>query len=322
MLTPLVTTSTPLSDALGPPPVVPKVSVHHVLAAGASELVARHGGQLPSSVRLLDVGFGEGDLLLTAHEWFRSRWPDVALTLAGYEVSEQAGTIEGRVEQARARLAAALGGAPADGSERLRVVGETEGIPFESGSFDLVVSNQVVEHVRDLDLLFREIARVLAPGGVSVHFFPARETWIECHVGLPLVHHCRDWDSARAAIRWLSRLGLGRWRRDGGDLEAFSRWWADFFVRYAHYRPGREILARARACGLRASYRYDSYAYRGKLRRLLGRGPSRAFPYRSGRSWFWRPLLHALSRRLGSTTLVLAHPEEDAEPAAGGPIPL
>jgi len=321
MLPLAVTTSPHRSGGPEPPSAVPKVSVGHVLAAGASELVARHGGQLPSPVRLLDVGFGEGDLLLTAHEWFRARWPDVELNLAGYEVSEQAGTIEGRVEQARARLAVALGGAPADGSERLRVVGESDGIPFESGSFDLVVSNQVIEHVRDLDLLFREVARVLAPGGVSIHFFPARETWIECHVGLPLVHRCRDWDSARAAIRELSRLGLGRWRRDGGDLDAFSRWWADFFVRYAHYRPGREILARARACGLRASFRYDGYAYRDKLRRLLGRGPSRAFPYRRGRSWFWRPLLHALSRRLGSTTLVLAHLEEDVEAAPGGQAP-
>jgi SAM-dependent methyltransferase len=291
----------------GPVAPAPKVSLHHVVRAGASELAARHGGRLPSPLRLLDVGFGEGDLLLAAHDWFRRRWPEVALEVAGYEVAEQAGRVAGLVERGRARLAAALGGDPARWAERLPVVGEAEGIPFPARSFDLVLSNQVLEHVRDLDLLLGELGRVLAPGGVSVHFFPTREVWIEPHVGLPLVHRCRDWGSARAAIRMLSRLGLGRWRRrGGGDLEAFSDWWADYLVHVAHYRRAREILSRARAARLRAEIRYDGYAFGDKLGRLLGRGPSGGFPYRRSASWFWRPLFHALTRRLGPTTLVLA----------------
>jgi SAM-dependent methyltransferase len=286
-----------------------KVSLHHLVRAGASELLTRHGGRLPSPLRLLDVGFGDGDLLLYAHRWLGARWPELTLDPCGYEVREQTGRLPGYPEEVVARLGSALGGEPGAWAERLQVVGEGDGIPFPTGSFDLVLSNQVLEHVRDLDLLLREVARVLAPGGVSVHFFPTREVWLEPHVGLPLVHRCRDWGSARAAIRGLSRLGLGRWRRHGGDLETFCDWWADFLVRFAHYRRGREFLRRARACGLRASFRYDLYAYRDKLRQLLGRGPSAAFPYRSPPSFFWRPWFHALSRRLGSTTLVLALPD-------------
>lgn len=41
------------------------------------------------------------------------------------------------------------------------------GLPFADGSFDTVVANQVVEHVRWTDSLLAEIRRVLAPGGVS-----------------------------------------------------------------------------------------------------------------------------------------------------------
>jgi SAM-dependent methyltransferase len=305
-----------VSEPPAPPVQVAKVSLHHLLRAGASELLASHGGRLPQPLRLLDVGFGDGELLLHARRWLGERWPEARLELAGYEVAEQAGSFAVHLEGARARLAAELGAAPVPWGERLKVVGDGEGIPFPAGSFDLVVSNQVLEHVRDLDLLLRESARVLAPGGVSVHVFPAREIWLEPHVGLPLVHRCRDWRSARSAIRALSRLGLGRWRRHGDDLEAFCTWWADFFVRYAHYRPAREILARARACGLRAAYAHDGYAYRDKLGRLLGRGPSTAFPYRSRPSWLWRPLFHALGRRLGSTTLVLSVPDSPADAEA------
>jgi ubiquinone/menaquinone biosynthesis C-methylase UbiE len=41
-------------------------------------------------------------------------------------------------------------------------------LPFPSGTFDLVVSGLVLEHLRDLDLFFGEARRVLKPGGRAV----------------------------------------------------------------------------------------------------------------------------------------------------------
>jgi SAM-dependent methyltransferase len=43
-----------------------------------------------------------------------------------------------------------------------------EPLPFEDGSFDVVHANQVIEHVRDLDLFVAEIRRMLRPGGRAV----------------------------------------------------------------------------------------------------------------------------------------------------------
>ncbi len=40
--------------------------------------------------------------------------------------------------------------------------------PFNDNSIDCVVSNQVVEHLSDLDHYFKEAARVLKPGGILV----------------------------------------------------------------------------------------------------------------------------------------------------------
>jgi SAM-dependent methyltransferase len=45
-------------------------------------------------------------------------------------------------------------------------------LPFETGTFDAVLSSNVLEHVRDLPGMEREIARVLAPGGRCVHVLP------------------------------------------------------------------------------------------------------------------------------------------------------
>ena len=47
-----------------------------------------------------------------------------------------------------------------------------EGLPFEDGSFDVVVAGELLEHVRDPALLVSEARRVLGPGGTFVGSVP------------------------------------------------------------------------------------------------------------------------------------------------------
>ncbi len=73
-----------------------------------------------------------------------------------------------------------------DESERLRRIDEKNGlIPFADSLFDFVFSDQVLEHVQDHALAFAELARVLKPGGISLHIFPARLKPTEAHVQVP-----------------------------------------------------------------------------------------------------------------------------------------
>lgn len=52
------------------------------------------------------------------------------------------------------------------------------GLPFPPESFDAVLANQVLEHVRDLVALVHEVHRVLRPGGVLVAHVPYfRSSW-------------------------------------------------------------------------------------------------------------------------------------------------
>jgi ubiquinone/menaquinone biosynthesis C-methylase UbiE len=53
------------------------------------------------------------------------------------------------------------------GAEAVRFVAHdlARPLPFPSGTFDLVVSGLVLEHLADLDHFFREAQRVLKPGG-------------------------------------------------------------------------------------------------------------------------------------------------------------
>jgi arsenite methyltransferase len=46
--------------------------------------------------------------------------------------------------------------------------GSVENLPFEDGSFDLVISNGVLNLVPDKDAAFRQLSRILVPGGSFV----------------------------------------------------------------------------------------------------------------------------------------------------------
>src|SRR5689334_9475208 len=81
-------------------------------------------------------------------------------------------------------------------------------IQFEDRFFDVVISNQVFEHVEKPQDALREIARVLRPGGVFLDLFPDRSAWFEGHVGLYFVH----WLAPRAARLYMGtchKLGFG-----------------------------------------------------------------------------------------------------------------
>jgi SAM-dependent methyltransferase len=58
-------------------------------------------------------------------------------------------------------------------------------IPFANCTFDLVINNQVMEHVEDIDAVLSEIDRVLKPGGVVLSLFPDQSIWREGHCGVP-----------------------------------------------------------------------------------------------------------------------------------------
>ena len=47
-------------------------------------------------------------------------------------------------------------------------------LPFRSGTFDLVMMLEVVEHLADIPHILREIARVMKPGGVAILSTPNR----------------------------------------------------------------------------------------------------------------------------------------------------
>lgn len=160
----------------------------------------------------------------------------------------------------KAGLAKGLEMAGADvyyGGSKTRVEAESSGLlgtaiteihenrlDYGDGTIDLVVNNQVMEHVEDLDAVLREIHRVLKPGGAVLSVFPSREVWREGHIGIPFAHRMRPGSKIRFIYTWgLRLLGLGYWKQEAPTCRQWALDKLAWIDAYTHYRPRREILS-------------------------------------------------------------------------------
>lgn len=144
--------------------------------------------EIPPPARLLDFGCGSGQVVVKA-------------LAAGYD-AQGTDLFESGWNTQRAAASAALG-------ERLRVMPGPDRLPFADASFDVVISNQVFEHIRDKPRVVTELGRILRPGGRLIAIFPTREVMIEPHLKAPFVHRFANGGTAQKLILNLThRLGL------------------------------------------------------------------------------------------------------------------
>lgn len=131
-----------------------------------------------------------------------------------------------------------------DPERLLRHVDETGA--FGEGAFDLVFSEETLEHVADLGALARDTFRLLRPGGTAVHSFPGSRWLVEPHVRMPLVHWLPP-GGRRPLIRLCLLAGLGPrppWPEAGeGDRRRQAEVYARYLAEKTVYRPREEVMA-------------------------------------------------------------------------------
>ena len=105
-------------------------------------------GRLEPGQRVLDLGSGAGTDSLVAAQMVGER-----------------GHVTG-IDMTPAMLAKARAAAAEMGLSNVEFVGgEAERLPFPDESFDVVISNGVIDLIPDKDAVFAELHRVLVPGG-------------------------------------------------------------------------------------------------------------------------------------------------------------
>lgn len=157
-----------------------------------------------------------------------------------------------------------------------------EDLPFTEGSLDVVVLNEVIEHVADDGETMREVSRVLAPGGVAVIYAPNRLYPFETH-GIYLGK--RYVFGNIPLVNWLPRVLRDR------------------LVPHARVYSAAEIERVARQRGLRLLH--HSYVYPG-FDNIAARVPQLARLLR----WACYRAEDSTLRRFGLSHLLVLHREE------------
>jgi SAM-dependent methyltransferase len=137
-------------------------------------------------------------------------------------------------------------------------------IPFSVCHFDCILSNQVFEHVQNIDLALSEIRRTLKYNGHFLCMFPTREVWREGHCGVPFAHR---FSGSRLGYYWLLAfrcLGAGYFTQG----KTRRQWAADFqrwLNSYCFYRPLPHIEAAFARHGFQIKRDEQSYIRFRKL---------------------------------------------------------
>jgi len=114
-------------------------------------------------------------------------------------------------------------------------------IPFDTDKFDVIISNQVFEHIDDFTKPLFEINRVLKPSGIFINIFPSVDVWREGHIGIPFIH----WFTKGTRTRFyyalaLRAMGLGFYK-EGKSIREWTSFGLDWIDKWTHYKPLTQI---------------------------------------------------------------------------------
>jgi ubiquinone/menaquinone biosynthesis C-methylase UbiE len=72
--------------------------------------------------------------------------------------------------------------------EKIVLINNDNKTKFEANYFDIVFTNQVIEHISDKDSFLNEINRILKTGGYFYNILPAKYRINEVHLKMPFIH--------------------------------------------------------------------------------------------------------------------------------------
>jgi SAM-dependent methyltransferase len=125
-------------------------------------------------------------------------------------------------------------------------------------TFDVVVCNMVVEHVKDKSALFAALSRFLRPDGLLLLFYPVQETIRESHIHQFFIHWLPP---GRIRFAWAmvqALLGVPAVREGFSGRAAYIHNWLDNIDRDCFYEWNRSLDAKL-AVFFNFSHREEEY---------------------------------------------------------------
>ena len=257
-----------------------------------------------SQVHILDVGCGNGELIAYFQEHLLKLNQGLYIELYGFDVYDHGVQKVGFLQQAIEHLSLRFPDIP--WKERISSLTTATSWPYSNGFFQVVISNQVLEHVGNHCFFFANLTHILSENGFSVHLFPLKHYIYEGHLHLPFVHRIMNYDLLMNYIKYLSILGVGKFRghkKTGISLGLYSESHADYIHYFTNYISYQQALMLGKEHGLRTSYRYTREFYIRKLRSLVK--VDNSYEYKQHRSFFYDWISVMILKYVSCITLFL-----------------
>ena len=145
---------------------------------------------------------------------------------------------------------------------------------FKDDFFDIIFSEQVFEHVENMEIVLEELYRITKKGGAHVHTFPAKYHLVEQHLYMPIIH----WVPKNQLRKWLMYLfvTLGKepfWEslHNKSAIEKTQVYY-NYSVERTYYRSAKRIKGLLSKYGFTANHKYfhnTRSGIRGRIVRLF-----------------------------------------------------
>ena len=149
-------------------------------------------------------------------------------------------------------------------------------LPYEDETFDVVLSDQVFEHVLDQVTVFNELHRITKPGGIGLHSIPAKYRPIEGHMYVPFanIFAHRWWYKLWAALGIRNEFQKGLSADETADRNAF------FAVEKLNYVPSSFYKVVWKKLGFEYKFVHQAFfdSHERSLVRAVGK-LNRMFPF-------------------------------------------
>jgi len=171
----------------------------HLVNCIISSIRQKHN--LRNHLKVLEVGCGSGTFLLYMIDMLSKTFPKITFDFYAFDIQESELTFKDdeSKEPHLSRLHSTLKRKYKNNNweKKIRIINPSDDWHEQLEFFDLIISNQVLEHVADKSTFFNKLNKNLKASGNSFHLFPTLDVLWEWHIHVPFAH----WFKSERALR-------------------------------------------------------------------------------------------------------------------------